>query len=350
LASWTFWLAGEDGSAHYRGVLPAYALSWEDHDAAYGMRLKMEHLGADIVVASRLAHPNSMDVWRRMKIDYPKTKTFIDIDDDYFNIEKTNRGAWQFWEEGFNPDGTVVQEGGLLNNLRESMRLADGVTCCSDKIAESVARQGIPEQRIHVVENGLHAGIKNVVRDYNPDMLTIGWAGSENTAAWLPMIKDVINSAAKGALGPVPYVQFVGIHHDHAGKLGFRWRHGQCIEWVKAYENGFDDYLHEVSKIDIWLAPYEKTPFTEAKFPTKGLESGFLAVPIIASDIPPYRNWIRHGWNGYLARSRSDWMLYLKHLLNDGELRMRMGLNNDRRASRNTMQAVAKWWEAACLD
>ncbi len=349
MASWTFWLAGEDGSAHYRGVLPSYALSWEDHDVAYGMRVKMDHLGADIVVASRLAHPDSMGVWRAMKRDYPKTRTFIDLDDDYFNIDRSNAGAWRFWNEGLHPDGTVVWHGGLLDNLRESMRLADGVTCCSDAIAESVARQGIDEQRIHVVENGLHAGIKNIVRDYNPGQLTIGWAGSENTAAWLPMIKDVVNSAAKGALGPVPYVHFVGIHPAHAGKLGFRWHDGGTVEWVNAYENGFDEYLHEVSKIDIWLAPYESTAFNEAKFPTKGLEAGFLAAPIIASDIAPYRRWIKHGHNGYLARNKSDWTLYLKHLLNDGDLRMRMGLNNDRRASRNTMQAVAKWWEAACL-
>jgi hypothetical protein len=350
VASFTFWLAGENGSAQYRGVIPAFALHWEEHDVAYGMRVKMEHLDNDVVVASRLAHPMSMDVWRRMKIDYPKTRTFIDIDDDYFNIEKTNAGAWQFWEQGIHPSGEVIKEGGLLGNLRESMQLADGVTVCSDLIAASVARQGIAEKKIKIVENGLHAGIKNKVMKYDPGTLTIGWAGSENTAAWLPMIKDVVNSAAKGALGPVPYVHFVGIHHEEAGKLGFRWNHGGTVEWVKAYEDGFDDYLTEISKIDIWLAPYESTPFTEAKFPTKGLESGFMAKPIIASDIAPYRRWIRHGWNGYLARNKSDWTLYLKHLLNDGDMRMRMGLNNDRRASRNTMQAVAKWWESACLS
>ena len=349
MASWTFWLAGEDGSAQYRGVIPAYALSWEDHDVAYGQRLKMDHLGNDIVVASRVAHPNSMDTWRRMRVDYPKTRTFVDVDDDYFNIDRSNEGAWKFWVDGVHPNGEVVQKGGLLNNLRESMMLADGVTCCSEEIAESIARQGISERKIHVVENGLHAGIKNVVRDYNPAQLTIGWSGSENTAAWLPVIKDAVNAAAKGALGPVPYVQFVGIHHKIAGDLGFRWQHGSCHAWITAYENGFDEYLHQVSKIDIWLAPYESTPFTEAKFPTKGLESGFLGVPIIASNTAPYRRWISHGHNGFLARTKMDWVLHLRQLLNDPELRMRMGLNNDRRASRNTMQAVAKWWERACL-
>lgn len=349
MASWTFHLAGEDGSAHYRGVIPAHALSWEGHDATYGMRVSDKHLDHDVVVASRLARPEVMDLWRSMKVNHPKTRTFIDVDDDYFKIDKSNTSAWNFWNLGTMPDGSVVQQGGLLNNLRESMKIADGVICCSDKIAESVAEQGIDEDKIHVVENGLHAGIKNIVRNYQPGIVTVGWTGSENTAAWLPMIKDAVNAAAQGHLGPVPYFQFVGIHPQRAGQLGFRWRFGTCIEWINAYENGFDEYLHEASKIDIWLAPYQSTPFTRAKFPTKALEAGFLGVPIIASDIEPYRRWIKHGWNGFLAKSKNDWTRYLKQLLGDPELRMKMGLNNDRRASRNTMQAVAKQWEDACL-
>jgi hypothetical protein len=347
---WTFWLAGEDGSAHYRGVIPAYALSWEGHNVAYGRRLKMEHLKPDVLVASRVAHPDAMDTWREVKTNSPKTRTFVDVDDDYFKIDESNEGAWKFWNEGITPNGDVVQAGGLLGNLRESMKIADGVTCASDLMAASIAAQGIEESKIYIVENGLHAGIKNVVRDYDPPMITIGWSGSENTAAWLPMIKEAVNAAAKGVYGPVPFVQFVGIHPEHAGQLGFRWRHGQCHEWIIAYENGFDDYLHEVSKIDIWLAPYESTPFTEAKFPTKGLESGFMGVPIIASNIGPYRKWIRHGWNGFLARNRGDWARYLRQLLNDAPLRRKMGLNNDRRAARNTMQRVSRDWENACLS
>jgi hypothetical protein len=36
VASFTFVLAGEDGSAEYRAVIPAHALSWEGHHAKYG--------------------------------------------------------------------------------------------------------------------------------------------------------------------------------------------------------------------------------------------------------------------------------------------------------------------------
>jgi hypothetical protein len=37
------------------------------------------------------------------------------------------------------------------------------------------------------------------------------------------------------------------------------------------------------------LAPYQGTPFNNAKFPTKALEAGFWGTPLIASDIRPYR-------------------------------------------------------------
>ena len=73
-------------------------------------------------------------------------------------------------------------------------------------------------------------------------------------------------------------------------------------------------------------------------------------VPIIASPITPYRKWIRHGWNGYLANSTNDWKRYLRMLLSSPDRRWQMGLNADRRASRNTMQRVASDWEDACLS
>jgi hypothetical protein len=36
VASFTFVLAAEDGSAEYRAVIPAHAFSWEGHHAKYG--------------------------------------------------------------------------------------------------------------------------------------------------------------------------------------------------------------------------------------------------------------------------------------------------------------------------
>ncbi|HKN44983.1 MAG TPA: glycosyltransferase family 4 protein, partial [Propionibacteriaceae bacterium] len=253
---------------------------------------------------------------------------------------------------GVDPTGKVIQDGGLLDNLRQAMKIADIVTVCSDRLAESIAMQGIEESKIRVVENGLHAGIKNNVRLKDPKQVTIGWAGSENTAAWLPMIKNVINDAATGKLGHIPYVQFIGIPAAKVTEMGFRWhkQRGIVYEWIPAFGPGFDNYFRAFSMLDIVLAPYKSTRFTEAKFPTKALEAGMSGVPILASPIEPYRKWIRHGWNGFLCRTENDWKRNLRLLLNDPEKRWEMGLNADRRASRNTMQAIAKQWEDACLS
>jgi glycosyltransferase involved in cell wall biosynthesis len=308
-------------------------------------------LKVDVIVASRVAHPIMMPLWQQLRDEQPKTRMVVDLDDDYFNIDDSNVHSKQFWEQGIMPDGKLICEGGLLDNLRQSMKIADIVTVCSDRLAESVAMQGIEENKIRVVENGLHAGIKNNVRQKDPKTVTIGWAGSENTAAWLPMIKNVVNVAALGGLGPTPFIQFIGIPAKKVAEMGFRWHkdHGIVYEWIPAFAQGFEDYYRAFSMLDIVLAPYKSTPFTEAKFPTKALEAGMSGVPIIASPIEPYRKWIRHGWNGYLARTENDWKRYLRLLLTDAEGRWQMGLNADRRASRNTMQAIAKQWEAAVL-
>jgi glycosyltransferase involved in cell wall biosynthesis len=354
MASWHFLLASEDGSSHYRGVIPCHALSWEGHQTKWSSPQAppdRRALKTDVVVASRLAHPIAMPMWQRLRDEQPRTRLVVDLDDDYFSIDSSNIHAKQFWEQGVEPNGNVVQQGGLLDNLRQAMKIADIVTVCSDVLAASIAMQGIEESKIRIVENGLHAGIKNNVRKKNPEMVTIGWAGSENTAAWLPMIKNVVNVAAVGGLGPIPFIQFVGIPAKKVADMGFRWRQdrGVVYEWIPAFDTGFPDYYHAFSQLDVVLAPYRSTPFTEAKFATKALEAGMSGVPILASPIGPYKKWIRHGWNGYLCHNENDWKRNLRLLLNSPERRWQMGLNADRRASRNTMQAVAKQWEDACL-
>ena len=209
--------------------------------------------------------------------------------------------------------------------------MVDGVIACSEGLAHSLRKR--TSTPVHVIENALHAGILAFTRSYDPERLTVGWAGSENTAAWLPMIKTVVNQAVAGRYGTPPFIKFIGVPAQTAFDMGFRWRRGSgtIINWIPK----FDNYLQALSTVDILLAPYALTPFTAAKFPTKGLESGILGIPIIASRIPPYEDWIDNGVNGYLIPDDKPylWGDRLAELLQDKHLRRRMGLANTARAS-----------------
>lgn len=349
MASFGFLAAGSDGSANYRTLLPARAISWlrpkehgpdyvrsRPHSIEVSQQFGPEIHSCDVIIGSRVAHPGAMPAWRALREE--GKRLVLDVDDDYFNIDRENKSAYDFWT-------TEMQ-----NNLRESMELSDVVTVCSEGLAESVYKTTL-HPNIRVVENALDASINGIVRNYEPELLTIGWAGTENTAAWLPMIKDVINKAAKDQYGRRVFVEFIGVPAGIAGGMGFRFRRGfgRCVEFLHDPR----DYLTGLSRIDVLLAPYRSTPFTEAKFPTKALEAGKLGIPLIASAIRPYSEWIDHGVNGFLVRNNAqhEWGRYLGALIQDAGLRRKIGLASRARASRNSLQSyLGEAWEAACLS
>jgi len=351
-----FWAAGNDGSSNYRALLPARAISWlrpKEHNPygrphAVGASRNLADIHqADVIIGSRVAHPGAMPGWRQLKED--GKRLVLDLDDDYFHIDKENRTAYQWWVNGIQ-DGKPIQEGGFLPFLRESIELADVVTVCSEGLAENIYKETL-HPNIKVVENALGADVLGLDRDYDPELLTVGWAGTENTAQWLPMIKDVINKAAKDGYGRRVFIQFIGAPASFVTAHGFRLRRGHA----KAYEflHRPEDYLRELSRIDVLLAPYRSTLFTEAKFPTKALEAGFLGIPLIASAIRPYREWIDHGVNGFLVRNNAqhEWGRYLGALIQDAALRRSMGMEARERASDNTLQDyLGVAWEEACLS
>ncbi|MGW0582621.1 LAGLIDADG family homing endonuclease [Streptomyces sp. NPDC002920] len=84
-----------------------------------------------------------------------------------------------------------------------------------------------------------------------------------------------------------------------------------------------------------------------SKFATKFLESSVLGIPLIASDIEPYRRLIRHGENGFLVRYEHEWGRLLKRLVDDPELRQRVGMTARGEASGSIMQALHVQWQAA---
>ncbi len=81
----------------------------------------------------------------------------------------------------------------------------------------------------------------------------------------------------------------------------------------------------EYARFDINLAPLEVgNRFCEAKSELKFFEAALVGVPTIASPTRPFRDAIRHGDTGLLARSGDQWYEGLKRLVHEVELRHRL--------------------------
>jgi glycosyltransferase involved in cell wall biosynthesis len=84
--------------------------------------------------------------------------------------------------------------------------------------------------------------------------------------------------------------------------------------------------LRTLHGCDVNIAPLElDNPFNEAKSELKWFEAALVEVPTIASATGPFRAAIEHSRTGMLAASGSDWSDCLTALVDDPELRNRIG-------------------------
>ena len=87
------------------------------------------------------------------------------------------------------------------------------------------------------------------------------------------------------------------------------------------------EYYTQLQTYDINIAPLEKTLFNDAKSNIKYLEASIFKLPTIASNVSEYTAVIKEGENGFLAKNTQEWIVALKKLIDDANLRNSIGEN-----------------------
>jgi O-antigen biosynthesis protein len=85
-------------------------------------------------------------------------------------------------------------------------------------------------------------------------------------------------------------------------------------------------HFENISKIDINIAPLEQgNPYCEAKSELKFFEAGILGVPTVATATQTFREAINDGVDGFVASDTEEWTEKLAKLIQDRDLRKKMG-------------------------
>lgn len=87
----------------------------------------------------------------------------------------------------------------------------------------------------------------------------------------------------------------------------------------------WDQLASHLVALDINIAPLIDNPQRRAKSAVKYLEAALLRVPTLASDLPPYNDVMTHQVTGLLANDPTEWEQALLALVQDAELRDRLG-------------------------
>jgi glycosyltransferase involved in cell wall biosynthesis len=154
-------------------------------------------------------------------------------------------------------------------------------------------------------------------RDERP--LVIGWTGSYSTVQYLQVVRPALER-----LRARHHFRFVVV-----GALGFSAA-GVEVEhrpWRSATE------AQDLADIDVGLMPLPDADWERHKCGLKALQYMALGRPAVVSPVGANREIVEDGENGFLATTEDDWVSRLGRLLEDADLRARLG-----RAARETVE------------
>ena len=139
----------------------------------------------------------------------------------------------------------------------------------------------------------------------------IGWSGSFSTVKHLETVGaalQVLRRSVKFKLKVVGTTDFALPGIDVESK-----------PWDARLE------VSDISSFDVGIMPLPDDAWSRGKCGLKALQYMALGVPTVASPVGVNTQIIQDGKSGILASSESEWVENLEKLLNDGELRNRLG-------------------------
>jgi glycosyltransferase involved in cell wall biosynthesis len=151
-------------------------------------------------------------------------------------------------------------------------------------------------------------------RHTRPDgPVVIGWSGSITT---IQHFKYAVPSLGKlkAKYGDRIAFRVVGdgnFRHDELGIIGLPWRK--------------ESELDDLRAMDIGIMPLPDDEWARGKCGLKGLQYMALGIPTLMSPVGVNNEIIQHGRNGFLPRNEDEWVEQISRLVEDADLRARIG-------------------------
>lgn len=287
---------------------------------------------ANVIVTQYVHTPQALALLEGLKATFQHPtiakqhgkKVFLaEIDDDVLDTPPWNPAFQQY-----GPNQHV------RNTVIEFLRSMDGVICSTPFLA---AKYADLNENTYVVPNGINLKVWDKHKnEHAVNEIRIGWAGGGSHDEDLRTIEAPI----KEILAANKNVSF----HVYHGCPEF-FKNQSKIVWHRDYA-WIDKYPRALKrlKLDIGIAPLVDCDFNRGKSNLRKLEYGALGIPVISADVGHFHETVSHGVDGFLYKTASDFKNYLQLLIDDADLRRKMGQDNYLSVSRdfnvNTIAAL----------
>lgn len=267
----------------YRTKFPFEELRKQGWDVSWGAP-PPDIMSYDVIVGQRITGMN--DLWRDLAHDYSGLLV-LDLDDDLVDVDPSNTLPYSLYQP---------QKLGTIANIE----MADVVTVSTPTLAEKVTKiRGNAD--VVVLPNCAHP---DWIQPNIPSGLVMGYLGSPFHAQdWTPAIHTAL-----------------AILSDRNRSVSFHDIGGRYMGPVHGRSSGMMPIELALPQMDFWvgLAPLVRNEFNESKSWCKALEYACRGIPIVASDVGQYPEWISSGAGGMLVYNESvdEWLACLEFMIN----------------------------------
>lgn len=147
----------------------------------------------------------------------------------------------------------------------------------------------------------------------NNEKIVIGWMGSATTVDFLDIVNNVFAALSKRFCNVI--FKIVGSDFSPVG-----------IKNIISKPWALEEEVADLRSFDIGIMPMPDNKWTKGKCGFKAILYMSMGIPCVCSGVGVNKEIIKDGWNGFLADTEAEWIEKLSILIDNPELRHKMGL------------------------
>lgn len=183
---------------------------------------------------------------------------------------------------------------------------------------------------VHVIPSCIDLSLYKVKIQTDSNRICIGWSGSETTLVHLISITNVLKKI-QSIYGEAVYFKVIS-SRDNFKLPGLNI---QSVKW------NADSESEDLEDFDIGIMPLFNDEWSKGKCSMKGIQYMGKGIATVMSNVGTNKQVIQHGINGLLANSFDEWIQCLCLLIDDKQLRKKLG--NAGRVTVEQKYSIQEW-------